>query len=80
MMSANVVGNVAVQDVGEDEGGGAIPCRSISHLALSVSSQSSIPMITVSTHTGSERAMDCDSSVPLGTEIKPEAGGKGVYS
>lgn len=64
MMAAGVVGNMAMQDVGEDEGRWAIACICNQCLVRKCYSLGRIPMITVSTHFGNERAMDCCSSMP----------------
>jgi hypothetical protein len=59
MMPADIVRYVTMQDVGEDESRGAIAC--ICQLSsLLTTKHMDAPMITVLTHFGSERAMDCD--------------------
>ena len=65
MVTANIVGNVPVEYVGEDEGRRTIPCICNQYLDQKCGSAGDpLPMITVSTHFGNERAMDCWSSVP----------------
>jgi hypothetical protein len=57
MVAADVVGNVAVQNVRQDEGRGAVALI-YQPLFSRAAIRRRIPTITVSTHCGSERAMD----------------------
>jgi hypothetical protein len=61
MMSADIIGNVTVEDIGEDQGRGAIACSFVSCHPPERGDERWIgvvaPTTTVSTHRGGSRAI-----------------------